>query len=77
MTLKQRRSQRGQAFLEYALISAFIVVSFALASALGVSSFWTNTLDDARNKDYLVLNCPDFNQCVNNIGSINTRMEYR
>ncbi len=61
--------------LEYALITATVVTAFAAASAMGVSKFWTNNLDDARNKDYLVMSCdPD---CIKAAGSINERVEYR
>ncbi|MEA2684445.1 MAG: hypothetical protein QOK05_2773 [Chloroflexota bacterium] len=61
--------------LEYALIMATVVTAFAVASMMGVDKFWTNNLDDARNKDYLVLSCePD---CVNAIDSLNQRIEYR
>jgi hypothetical protein len=63
--------------LEYALIMATVVTGFAVASAMGVSKFWTNNLDDARNKDYLVLSCTDFSNCVDMIGSLNQRIEYR
>ena len=75
------RRQKGQAMLEYALITATVVMGFAAASALVPSAFWTNNLDDVRNKDYLVLpdssTCGSFNACVNTIGDLNTRIEYR
>ncbi|GAC1332769.1 MAG: hypothetical protein NVSMB17_12300 [Candidatus Dormibacteria bacterium] len=61
--------------LEYALISATVVMAFAGASALGADKLWTRNLDDARNKDYLVLACdPD---CLSAIDSLNQRIEYR
>lgn len=63
--------------LEYALIMVTVVMGFAVASAMGFDKFWTNNLDDARNKDYLVLSCVDFNNCVDTIGSLNDRIEYR
>jgi hypothetical protein len=70
-----RRLQEGQAMLEYALITATVVSAFAVAGQIGVSKFWTNNLDEARNKDYLVLSCdPD---CVNAVDSLNQRIEYR
>ena len=69
------RHQGGQAMLEYSLIAATVVMAFAGAAALTPSGFWTNNLDDVRNKDYLVLACdPD---CIAAAKSINDRIEYR
>ncbi len=63
--------------LEYALITATVVTAFAAASAMGVSKFWTDNLDDARNKDYLVMACKNAADCAGVAGSINSRVEYR
>jgi hypothetical protein len=43
------RGQRGQAMLEYALISATVVMAFALAGQLGVSKQFVKLINDSES----------------------------
>jgi Flp pilus assembly pilin Flp len=54
------KRQRGQAMLEYALITGTVVVGFAAASQLGVSQLWAEKIDQPRDTYFITLhfNCP-------------------
>ncbi|HEV3232202.1 MAG TPA: hypothetical protein VG245_08105 [Candidatus Dormibacteraeota bacterium] len=56
----RRATQRGQAMLEYALITGTVVVGFAAASQLGVSQLWVDKINEPRDTYFITLHfsCP-------------------
>ena len=57
MTLRawSRGRQRGQAMLEYSLITGTVVVAFALANQLGFSSVFADQLEHSQEVYYVPL----------------------
>ena len=62
--------------LEYALISATVVVAFAAVTQLGITDAWTQSLDQNRDGQYVTLDfsCPDTgSNCIDSdISALNT-----
>lgn len=73
---KRRPGQAGQALIEYALISAAMVLCFAVAYDLGLSDGWAQSLDSARDGYYTTVDlnghCPpptDNHDCADSVVS--------
>jgi hypothetical protein len=79
-----RRGQRGQAMLEYALITGTVIVGFAAAGQLGVSKLWVDKINQPRDTYFITLHfgCPSgLDDCgasiADSIDTLNTQISTR
>jgi hypothetical protein len=80
--VKARRraaGQRGQAMLEYALITSTVIVAFALASQLGFSSRFADQLEHSQEVYYVPLptDLTNIHQDANYITQLNNQISLR
>ena len=87
MTARARtaRTKRGQAMLEYALISATVVMAFAGAAALGADKRFFDVFDAPTDDYYITLHfagcpTPDVPDCLNavadKLGHVDEQVRY-
>ncbi|MFY9615219.1 MAG: hypothetical protein WAT58_07435 [Candidatus Dormiibacterota bacterium] len=73
-------AQRGQAMMEYSLISLTVVLGFAVAYYAGLTDVWTRTLNDSVNSYYITvpIDCTDgVTPCVQHLTDINFQYQHR